>query len=210
MDFDTSIEEIHEYKSIGISIGWDCSPAIYAVYRGLRETKEKGYNTCPFDLMITNYEGIIECIRDDFKYLCDTNFIQLKTVNRNCEFLAFKQNEELIVNTKYNFIFNHESPDHGDLYKLESWSNGRYHFCNNNFEEFVNRYTRRIQNLRTYLASGVHIKFVISRVNGFSCDYAELVSVIKKKYPTLKFSIVMMDEKAESRYNEYISMDFII
>jgi uncharacterized phage-like protein YoqJ len=74
----------------------------------------------------------------------------------------------------------------------------------------VNRYTRRIQNLRTYLASGVHIKFVISRVNGFSCDYAELVSVIKKKYPTLKFSIVMMDEKAESRYNEYISMDFII
>ena len=46
-----------------ISLGWDCGPGVHHVYR---TTKDNGYNTCPFDLMNTNYKGIVECIRDDF------------------------------------------------------------------------------------------------------------------------------------------------
>lgn len=42
-------------KPIGISLGWNCDAAGYAVKNKLRETKNNGYKTCPFDIMITNY-----------------------------------------------------------------------------------------------------------------------------------------------------------
>ena len=50
----------------GISLGQNCHSAIVGVSMGLRKTKQNGYKTCPFDEMVTNYKGIIECIKDDF------------------------------------------------------------------------------------------------------------------------------------------------
>ena len=43
--------------SVGISLGWNCSLAMWAVENGLRKTKDNGYLTCPFDLMATNFKG---------------------------------------------------------------------------------------------------------------------------------------------------------
>lgn len=54
-------------KTIGISLGWNCSPAIAGVSNGIRLSKSNGYLTCPFDEMVSNLPGIIECISDDFK-----------------------------------------------------------------------------------------------------------------------------------------------
>ena len=56
-------------KREGISLGWNCSAAQEGLYLGLRKGKSDGYNTCPFDMMISNYIGLCECIKDDFKYL---------------------------------------------------------------------------------------------------------------------------------------------
>lgn len=44
----------------GISLGWNCLTATEAVNRGLRKTKANGYRTCPFDIMVSNYNGIYE------------------------------------------------------------------------------------------------------------------------------------------------------
>jgi hypothetical protein len=44
----------------GISLGWNCSSAVYGVSSGIRNTKQNGYKTCPFDGMITNYKGIVD------------------------------------------------------------------------------------------------------------------------------------------------------
>ena len=38
----------------------DCGSAMYGVINNLRTKKEHGYKTCPFDLMISNYNGILE------------------------------------------------------------------------------------------------------------------------------------------------------
>ena len=67
---------------------------------------------------------------DDFKYLCDTNYLTLKTVGTDV----------LIYNTKYKFIFNHESPGHSNLYITQKWTKGINHYVMNNYEEFINRY----------------------------------------------------------------------
>jgi hypothetical protein len=53
----------------GISLGWNCQSARTGVSMGIRRTKTNGYKTCPFDQMITNYPGIMECFKDEFAYL---------------------------------------------------------------------------------------------------------------------------------------------
>jgi hypothetical protein len=177
-------------NSTAISLGWDCEPAAQGVERGLRTIKEHGYQTCPFDRMITNYLGIIDCIEDDFKYFCDPEYLRIFTMDRDYPYLGFKKGNRLIVNTKYNFIFNHESP-YGGLYMSENWENGIEHYVLNNFKEFIERYSKRIQNFRNYIHDpNIYIHFIISKIGANQ----ELEIVINTKYPNLKYDLVPIDE----------------
>jgi hypothetical protein len=165
-----------------MSLGYNCNSAIKGVRRGIRNTKLNGYKTCVFDEMISNYKGIIDCINDDFLYLCNTNYLTLKTVGTDV----------LIYNTKYKFIFNHESPGHANLYITQKWSKGINHYVMNNYEEFITRYNRRIQNVKELLNSNKHITFILTRPNTQMCDISELNATIKNKYPFLTFSFIFL------------------
>jgi hypothetical protein len=177
-------------NKVGISLGWDCDPAAKAVKAGVRKTKAQGYKTCPFDIGISNYEGLIKCLKEDFKFFCDTNY--LKLFHAPCDIPpSLCKNERLIYNTRYNFIFNHESPDHGgcgtgDLWKKEKWPGGSDHYIANNFKEFIIRYSNRINNFREYLNGDNYIIFYITKLDS---DVSELKKVIEEKYPNLKFDI---------------------
>ena len=131
-----------------ISLGWNCNTTVYAIQTNLRITKENGYKTCPFDICCTNYLGIIECIKDNFKYLTDSNY--LKIINSPLKTGTIKKNENLIYHTKYKFIFPHESPGHFKLYKIQNWENGKNHFIDNDFLLFKKRYNKRIINFFKY------------------------------------------------------------
>ena len=109
--------------SEGISLGWNCNSAIVGVSTCLRKTKQNGYKTCPFDEMISNYKGIIECIKDDFKFLCDIKYLKLIKIRE----------EYMIYNIKYNFIFNHESPGHANLFISQKWAKGINHYIMNDY-----------------------------------------------------------------------------
>jgi hypothetical protein len=171
----------------GISLGWRCSSAVYGVNNNLRLSKNDGYKTCPFDLMVSNYQGMCKCIEDDFKYFCDLKYIELRKCPIMSDLLHNQNDNELwIYNTYYNFVFNHESPGHGSLYKSEMWENGVNHFVNNNFEKFIERYNNRINNFRYYINNCNEINFILDRYNKLP---SELVNIISTKYPTLKFKI---------------------
>jgi GDP-D-mannose dehydratase len=45
----------------------------------------------------------------------------------------------MIYNKKYNFIFNHESPGHANLFVSQNWTKGINHYIMNDYEEFINR-----------------------------------------------------------------------
>ena len=180
--------------SDAISLGFNCNSAIKGVRRGIRNTKLNGYKTCVFDEMVSNYKGVIECINDDFKYLCDTNYLTLKTVGTDV----------LIYNTKYKFIFNHESPGHGNLFVIQKWSKGINHYIMNSYEEFINRYKRRIQNIKDLLNSKNNIKFILTRPKTELCDISELSEVIINKYPFLNFKFVFLD------FDKYIFYDHLL
>jgi hypothetical protein len=165
----------------GISLGWNCEPAGRGVHTGIRKKKIDGYKTCPFDECITNYDGIILCLQENFKYFCDTNFLKVIELDMNNS--GF--NEKLIVNTRYNFIFNHESPGHGNLYISQNWTGGINHYIDNDFKFFIERYNRRINNFRNYLNNN-KITFIISK---FDNNFEKLDEVIKTHYPLLEYDI---------------------
>jgi len=178
--------------SEGISIGWNCHSATLGVQLGLRNIKANGYKTCPFDEMLTNYKGIIDCIQDDFEYLCDPSFLELKQIPKDSKWMNTKGDGDIIIyNKKYNFIFNHESPGHANLYIHQRWEKGINHYVLNNYEEFINRYKRRIQNIKELLNSTKHITFLLTISKNF--DISELKNTISTKYPSLSFNIKVFE-----------------
>lgn len=184
-------------STIGISLGWNCYSAVKAVEMGIRSRKADGYMTCPFDEALTNYPGIIECIRDDFASFFDLEIFEVSDTNPYCT------GDTLIRNTKYNFVFNHESPNHANLWQSEKWPGGRGHFVLNSFEKFKERYEKRIQNFRNYLNSEKEITFIITRPNPI--DTAELDKILKEKYPQLSYKIIYLDlERGAEHYINHL------
>ena len=161
---------------IAISLGKNCSPAVWGVKHGLRKTKADGYNTGPFDLMVSNYKGVVECIKDDFKYFCDSKYLKCNSV----------------LNTYYGFGFNHEDGTHKQLWLKEKWPGGKDHFIANDFKNFKERYNTRIQSFRNYLNDkNNYIIFLILLKDEEKKDknFKELKDVLKLKYPNLKYEI---------------------
>ena len=64
-------------NNVGISLGWNCHSAVVGVNHGLRKRKENGYKTCVFDTMISNFDGVVECIKDDFAFFTDEKYLIL-------------------------------------------------------------------------------------------------------------------------------------
>jgi hypothetical protein len=62
-------------KHVGISLGANCGAAARGKFFGVRASKEQGYKTCPFDLILSNYPGLLKCLREDFKNFSDFDCI---------------------------------------------------------------------------------------------------------------------------------------
>jgi len=191
--------------SVGVSLGWNCHSAMRGVELGLRDTKKNGYKTCPFDEMITNYRGIIECINDDFKYLCDTKYLGLIKIPKESKWLNTNGDGDIMIyNKKYKFIFNHESPGHANLFSTQKWENGINHFTINNYENFINRYERRIRNIKDLLTGSKSVIFILTRPNTEMDDIYDLNKLISSKYPSLNFKFVLFN------FDKYIFYDHLL
>ena len=165
---------------VGISLGMTCRAAKLAVEMGLRQTKAQGYRTGPFDMMLSTYEGVVQCLRDDFRHLTAPQHLQLGKDGQ-------------LRNTYYNFTFVHESPPYFP-YTVKTlkqpWPNGVMHFINDNFLLLKERYNRRIESFLSYLHSGSPIVFLLEiqdEVGSRDCE--ELAGVLRGKYPGLDFRI---------------------
>jgi len=179
--------------AIAISLGWNCNSAIYGVQNNIRKTKSEGYLTCPFDEMVTNLSGIIKCIDDDFKYFCDETHITIINSTSDSIHLSHIKNDNLIRNTYYNFILNHESPGHGNLYITQKWSGGINHYIDNNYKEFKKRYLNRINNFKNYLNdANNHIVFILHGYNETNKNIVRLKEVLNKKYPNLQYEFLFV------------------
>lgn len=185
-----------------VSIGFNCDSASAGVSEGIRSKRCDGYKTCVFDMIISNLSGVIQCFEDDFRYFCDTDYLQqIKMPDDLPHYCTNDVGEMVIINIKYNFLFNHEST--WEYFNIEKWEKGIDHFVMNNYEEFINRFNRRINNLRELLKSGKHITFILTRPDTELEDISELVEVIKRKYPVLKFDFKLRDY-CKNHYHKFL------
>jgi hypothetical protein len=176
--------------NIGISIGWNCQSATIGVKLGIRKKKNQGYNTCPFDQCITNYNGIIRCIEEDFLYFTDSNYLEI--IEAPYSTGGIKKGEKLLYNTRYKFIFNHESPGHGNLYSIQKWKGGLNHFIDNDYYHFKERYNKRIQNFRNYMDNRNNITFILTIFQTDENACIRFNNLISKVYPSLNFNVKLL------------------
>ena len=171
-------------ENIGLSLGNICESAVYGTLNGLKPKKIDGYKTCPFDLCISNVNGIIECLNTDFKDFCNPKYLKHDT------------DTQLIRHTLYHFSFNHEAPFHADIYLKEKWTDGPYHFTNNNFKKFCERYYSRIHNLHNYCNGKYFVTFILQFQYDIYSDEIinKLNEAIKKRYPNLQYKIKLIEK----------------
>ena len=193
-------------STIGISLGWNCGPATYGAANGLRDIKVNGYRTCPFDEMVSNLPGVVECLKDDFKYFMNDNYLKIKEVPFSVG--GTVKGENLVYNTKYNFYFNHESPGHGNLYMTQQWKGGINHYIDNNYALLKERYNARVENFREYIKMGCEEHEVVFIVFRYNKNIEILNQALKEIYPNLKYRVVIQDppESKESVYYHHILM----
>ena len=171
---------------VGISLGWNCNSAMHGAEHGIRARKQYGYKTCPFDKMISNFDGIVECIKDDFAYFTDEKYLSINATNPA---------DPCIMNIKYRFGFNHESPGHADLYKKELWPEGINHFICDEYKNFKIRYQNRINNFRNYLSDpNNHITFIITTWDKKEEDMKPLKDALAIRHPNLSYEFVILND----------------
>jgi len=169
-----------------ISLGWNCSPAISRA-NDFNYRRQNGYLTCPFDLVVTPYHALCQCILDNF----DRN----KFFNLRIEYDPINK-QECILN-EYNMWFNHESEKLDNNDEIE-WHPGKW--AENNFKLFIERYERRIENFNSYINKN-NILFIIENPHD---DITILIDIIKIKYPNLNFKIIHTTNSTELYFNQYL------
>lgn len=178
-NFDSTIQDIY-----GISLGFQCNIPVELINLNIKKKKKYGGNTCVFDLMVTNVDGIIKCINENF-----ANFFELNI------------NKDNYIYNNYNFYFNHESniPDEHSLWEKEKWIEGPNHFVNNNFKNLKKRYQDRIKNFNDYINDKDGIIFMIGLKYGGLPEQIkldELKDALINTYPNLKFKLYVLLEKS--------------
>lgn len=172
---------------IHISIGNVCNSSIYCTNNKLKPTKKEGYKTCPFDLMVSNINGIIKCFNEDFKDFYNPNFLKFN-------------DPDSLIHTKYGFAFNHEVPVNKmpngsikNIYEEQEWEEGPHHFIKDNYKNFIKRYTDRINNLK-YYCNNYKINFVLEYYydKQNTKQLNDLKNAIKNRYPNLIFDILII------------------
>lgn len=195
-------------KHTAISIGNRCASATYRSNH-FNLTKDQGYKTCPFDLMFSTLTGVIDCLNTDFEFFCDPKFLQ---VNQ----LGIEDGHErfLIEHRLYNnWQFNHESVEPGEygIQLSQHWDEGPYHFVNNNFKKFIERYERRIENFKYYCESGYYVNFILFFYHDQHSKevISELNHSIKTRFPSLDYKIIVVRTDDDSSPPK-ITEDYII
>lgn len=173
---------------VAISLGWNCWSAMWGVHNGYREMRSNGYKTCPFDMMVTNYDGMVRCIGNKLADLTDPEQLSIVKIPL---YSIHNPGQNLIFQNKYKFWFNHESPGHADLYIKEGWAGGINHYVDNNYALLRERYDYRVSNFLSYVNSGERITFIITLPPDHKTT--ELNDVLSQTFPDLSFEILQID-----------------
>jgi len=173
--------------SIYISIGCQCDSRVY-IKNVLNLAKKNGYKSCPFDLCITPFESLYNCIETDFKFFFDN----LHTIpGTNADGDRSECGDGLLnITNYYGMIFNHEGSTHSHLFK--EGKNDDEFYIRDDFKKFKERYSVRIKNFLNYIEENNEIIFIYSSYSGIykEQELEKIYKIFLKKFPTKIFNFI--------------------
>jgi hypothetical protein len=149
----------------------------------LQLSKNQGYKSCPFDLCITPYQALYECLNTDFKYFFDELHL-IPGENGDGDRSQCGKGLQNITN-KYGIIFNHESSTHSHLFR--DGTNDDDFYIRDDFIEFKKRYKQRISNFYNHIEK--NDKIVLVHTYGI-CEITDLdpiCHILSDRYPAKQF-----------------------
>ena len=161
-------------NEIYISLGYNCSPRTY-IKNHIGLSNANGYRTCPFDLCITDLDGIYNCIKTDFQYFFeDLRLIPGMNADGNRTDCGVGG---MNITNAYHIVFNHEGSTHSHFFS--EGKNDDLFYIKNDFENFRKRYVKRIANFQHYIHNynTIHFIYTIDHNN----NQNEMVSIDKLK-----------------------------
>lgn len=158
-----------------ISLGSDCQ-----VTAEIREAKLREA-AFPFDWVVTeDFESVIQALEDDFKHWLDPAYLE------------YKNNQ--ILNTYYGISFVHDFPIIGSPHMSDEADHTGFGLIDPNFLNYLSpaaeKFKRRFDRLSAALNSNHPIIFI--RANASPSSARHFVSMMKQKYPTLPFTLVVV------------------
>lgn len=160
-------------ETLVISIGGACLAALQIFKAGLRKA------AYPFDVIFSDLQGVMKAIETDFSFFLDTKYLTRK----------FFKNTYHLYNSIYNFIFPHDMTS-----KVDTELN-----INKEPEKFINfkeKYKRRIDRFNSLNKFAGKVFFLRTHTSYTEPDTIEnlisLKKVITKKFPNLKFEIIVV------------------
>jgi hypothetical protein len=170
-----------------ISLGCYCYPRVYMKEK-LNLTYKNNYKSCPFDLCVTPYTSLYDCLKTDFKYFFDDLHLAVGCNAPGNRTLCGEGGKD--IKNYYGMIFNHEGSTHSHLFN--EGKNDDEFYIRNDFYEFKKRYKRRINNFLEYIDKHDNIIFVHKthpdvHDNG---NIQNICDMFSHKYPNKIFNFI--------------------
>ena len=178
-------------KKIAISLGQSCGPAMQ-----LRVSLSRHYGirdqAFPFDWLITPFDALYKCLQEDFVNFLNPAYLSLYNHASHCTG---------ILDSYYGLRFIHDFPtiDAPDTAGDGPTFGG---FIVTNFLDYLDpikeKYERRIARFRKTLSGTDEIIFIRDIIT--KQQSILLYNLIKSYYPTLNFTLVVVDSTEEMKY----------
>lgn len=168
-----------------VAVGQNCTPRIY-MNQVLGITKNGGYKSCCFDLCVTPFSASMAALGDDFAQFFDLLIVDGPNAEGDRS-LAGPGGRNIA--NKYGMSFNHEGSTHSHMF-TEGKNDDDFYF-RDDFMQFRQRYAARVQNFRDAMQHPA----VTLVTHGYDvAQQAELLRLVRHKYPATQFSILAVYE----------------
>jgi hypothetical protein len=187
-----------EQEPVPISLGTHCVAAYMLNHHKIRTV------SFPFDWLSTPFSALYSAIEDDFQ-----NFFLKEHL------LIPIEKPSQVIDTKTGIVYTHDFPTKDVVNPDKRDGDDGYGVVGTivdnflDFYETINeKYLRRINRLREVLNSSRQVVFF-----RYECSYEEAVALrdlIKKKYPTLNFKLVIINYYYSDPWNEELIQNYFM
>lgn len=171
-----------------VPLGGNCFPRWCATMLGFKKRKSEGEPSFPFDAGVFPLAMVRQLVESDFEGMTDPANLLVRRAPGG---------EPILCDRRFlPGTYNHEMPPATDI-----------DFLSENYRRFVERYERRVQNLRSALRSARRVVLFLTVTNLLEphedpfayVDFESILVSFEQRYPNAEFRLLAIIERFQQR-----------